>query len=120
MDSTWRELKGTFNVLCSFVKIIKGRKVRHRTDNQNVVRALTNGSKKQHLQAVTMDIFKLCIENNINLFPEWVPRSENESADWISKDLDKDDYMLNPKIFAAADILWGPHTVDRFSSFKTR
>ena len=94
--------------------------MRHRTDNQNVVRALTNGSKKQHLQAVTMDIFKLYIENNINLFPEWVPRSENESADWISKDLDKDDYILNPNIFAAADILWGPHTVDHFSSFKTR
>ena len=32
MDSTWLELKGTFNVLCSFVKTIKGRKVRHRTD----------------------------------------------------------------------------------------
>ena len=120
MDSTWRELKGTFNVLCSFVKIIKGRKVRHRTDNQNVVRALTNGSKKQHLQAVTMDIFNLCIENNIDVFPEWVPRSENGSADWISKDLDKDDYMLNPNIFAAADILWGPHTVDRLSLFETR
>ena len=58
MDSTWHELKGTFNVLCSLVKPIKGKKVRHRTDNQNVVRALTNGSKKQHLQAVTMDIFK--------------------------------------------------------------
>ena len=56
MDSSWREVKGTFNVLCSFVKSIKGRKVRHRTDNQNVVRALTNGNKKQHLQALTMDI----------------------------------------------------------------
>ena len=84
------------------------------------MRALTNGSKKQHLQAVTMDIFKLCIENNINLFPEWVPRSEDETADWISKHLDKDDYMLNPNIFAVAVILWGPHTIDHFSSFKTR
>ena len=28
--------------------------------------------------------------------------------------------MLNPNIFAAADILWGRHTIDRFSSFKTR
>ena len=27
--------------------------------------------------------------------------------------------MLNPDIFAALDILWGPHTVDRFSTFKT-
>ena len=44
MGSTWHELKGTLNILCSFVKTIKGRKVRHRTDNQNLVRALTNGS----------------------------------------------------------------------------
>ena len=28
--------------------------------------------------------------------------------------------MLNPTYFAALDILWGPHTVDRFSSYKTR
>ena len=27
--------------------------------------------------------------------------------------------MLNPDIFAALDILWGPHTVDRFSTFQT-
>ena len=120
MDSMWHKLKGTFNVLCSFVKSIKGRKVRHRIDNQNIVCVLTNGSKKLHLQAVTMDIFKLCIENNINLFPEWVHRSENETVDWKSKDLDKDDYMLNSDIFAVADTLWGPHTVDRFSSFKAR
>ena len=39
MDSMWCELKGAFNVLCSFVKSIKGRKVRHRTDNQNRVHA---------------------------------------------------------------------------------
>ena len=35
------------------------------------------------------------------------------------KDLDEDDYMLNPDIFAPADILWGPHTIGRFSSSKT-
>ena len=122
MDSTWPEFIGTMYFQCFVLicKTIKRRKVRHKTDNQIVVRALTNESKKQHLQAVTMDIFKLCIENNINLFPEWVPRSENDTADWISKDLDTDDYMLNPNIFAEADTLWGPHTIDCFSSFKTR
>ena len=120
IDSMWRVLKGTFNVLCSSVKSMEGRKVRHRIDNQNVVRALTNESQKQHSQVVTMDIFKLYIENNISLFPDWVPGSPNETADWIWNDLDKDDYMLNLDISAAADILWGPHTIDRFSSFKTR
>ena len=28
--------------------------------------------------------------------------------------------MLNPEICAAADFRWGPHSIDRFSSFKTR
>ena len=28
--------------------------------------------------------------------------------------------MLNPTHFAALDILWGPHTADRLSSYKTR
>ena len=28
--------------------------------------------------------------------------------------------MLSPDIFAVADIIWGPHTIDRFSSFKRR
>ena len=28
--------------------------------------------------------------------------------------------MLNPEIFAVADLRWGPHSIDRFSSFKTR
>ena len=67
-----------------------------------------------------MEIFKFCIRHNIQLVPKWVPREENEIADEISKMVDHDDYMLSPDIFAALDIMWGPHTVDRFSSFSTR
>ena len=43
-SSTWRELKGTLNV-----NILKGNIVRHRIDNQNVVRALSTGSKTHNL-----------------------------------------------------------------------
>ena len=28
--------------------------------------------------------------------------------------------MLNPDLFATLDIMWGPHTVHRFSSFRSR
>ena len=44
-SSTWRELKGTFYMLSSHLKQLQGMVVKHRTDNQNVVRALFNGSK---------------------------------------------------------------------------
>ena len=104
----------------SYIDCLKGNTAKHRTDNQNVVRALSAGSRKADLHALVIDICKLCIENNISLFPEWVPRSLNQMADLISKEVDRDDHMLNPDLFATLDIMWGPHRADRFSSFRTR
>ena len=94
--------------------------VKHRTDNQNVVRALSNGTKNELVQELVVDIFKLCIEFNIQLVPEWIPRGNNQWASFVSKDLDRDDYMLHPVIFAVLDVLWGPYSIDRFGSFCTR
>ena len=53
---------------------------------------------------------------NIHLKSEWIPRERNELADYISHIIDNDDWVLDPAIFAALDDLWGPHTVDGFSS----
>ena len=119
-SSTFRELKATLYVLESFLDSIKGTIMKHRSDNQNVVRILSYGSKEPKLHELALQFFKFCIANSIQLYPEWIPRSENFSADLFSKDIDKDDYMLNPHFFAVADVRWGPHTIDRFSSFKTR
>ena len=94
--------------------------MKHRTDNLNVVSILQYGSKKPELHKLALKLFEFCIKNNIQLHPEWIPRSENLSADFISKDIDKDDFMLNPHIFAVADVRWGPHTVDRFISYRTK
>ena len=65
-------------------------------------------------------IYKLCRRYAIRVQAEWVPRKLNVLADHLSRQIDEDDYMLNPTHFAALDILWGPHTVDRFASFETR
>ena len=81
---------------------------------------LSVGSRKPGLQELVVDIFRLCIQHHIQLVPEWIPREENIFADEISKSINVNDYMLSPEIFAALDILWGPHTTDRFSSFKPR
>ena len=94
--------------------------VKHHSDNQNVVRVSFNGSKKQALHKVVLSIFNLCIDNKINLLPERVPRDDNVIADLASKSIDRDDFMLHPDIFVALDILWGPHTIDRFSSFRSK
>ena len=119
-SSTWRELNGTLNVLSSSVEIIHTQIVKHHTDNKNVVTVLSIGSRKPDLQELVVNIFKFCFRHNIQLAPKWVPREENEIADEISKTVDHNDYMLSPDIFAALDIMWGPHTVERFSSIPSR
>lgn len=119
-SSTWRELRGTRLVLLSVGEKLAGKTVRHRTDNMNVEHILNVGSPKPQLHSEAVAIYTLCRRYQIHLEPEWIPRELNKEADELSRSASKDDYMLNPNIFAALDILWGPHTVDRFSTFRTR
>jgi len=52
--------------------------------------------------------------------PEWVPREENELADYYSKVVDVDDWQINPRLFQSLDEAWGPHTLDGFASLITK
>ena len=50
----------------------------------------------------------MCVAHHITIEPEWIPRKQNEVADYISKIVDYDDWMLHPNIFTQLDYLWGP------------
>ena len=117
-SSTWRELRAVKMVLESFQSKLKHERVRWFTDNQNVVRIVQYGSTKPSLQAEALGIFSLCVQGNIRLEPEWIPREQNELADYYSRVVDCDDWMLNPTIFAWLDTIWGPHSIDRFANAK--
>lgn len=114
-SSTWRELSGVWRVLQSLANKLSNNRVRWFTDNQNVARILQVGSRQPQLQEVALKIFSLTITCQIRLEPEWVPREENERADYLSRIIDLDDWFLNPAIFAQLDARWGPHTIDRFA-----
>ena len=117
---TWRELRGTGLVLMSLRGELTEKTVWHRTDNTNVEHILKVDSPKPkfHLEAVAIDT--LCRQYQIHLEPKWNPRGFNQADDELSTLASNDDYMLNPNIYAASDLLWGPHTIDRFSTFRTR
>ena len=53
---------------------------------------------------------------SIKLEIEWIPRSDNEVADYISKTRDFDNWKVHPAIFQCLDRAWGPFTVDCFAS----
>lgn len=116
LSSTWRELKAVYNVLKSLAPKLMGHAVKWFSDNQAVVRIVQVGSRKQHLQEGALSIFALCFHHNIKLEMEWVPRSANEIADYISRIRDFDDWMVNPVVFRYLDNMWGPHTVDCFAN----
>ena len=103
-------------VLAAVSKLLRDNKVKWFTGNQNVVRIIKVGSRKDELQQLALNIFRTSMSNNITLEPEWIPRNENQIADELSRVVDYDDWGLNSKVFAWLDSLWGPHTVDRFAS----
>ena len=116
LSSTWRELKAVYLVLRSFTGKLAGHRVKWFTDNQGVMYIIRSGSKKQHLQEGAIEIFNVCLANNIKLEVEWIPRGANEYADVISRVIDYDDWSLDPHLFQLLDAMWGPHVVDCFAS----
>ena len=54
LSSTWRELRAMSLVLSSFASKLAGHRVKWFTNNQNVVRIVQAGSKKQHLQSLAL------------------------------------------------------------------
>ena len=69
-SSTWRELTAVYRVLHSMAAKLRDSHVRWFTDNQNVVRILQVGSRKEHLQKVALEVFSLSMSNHIHLEPE--------------------------------------------------
>ena len=55
-----------------------------------------------------MDIFSLSREYEVVIDIEWIPRTENEAADYLSKIVDFDDWNVEESYFRAVDSVWGP------------
>ncbi|XP_033761087.1 uncharacterized protein LOC117342901 [Pecten maximus] len=115
-SSTWRELSTVDRVMTSLLHVFRGRRVRWYTDNKNVVSIVNKGSMRADLQKVALSIFYTCLRNCISNDIEWVPRNENEKADFISRIVDCDDWGVSSDIFQFLDSLWGPHEIDWFAS----
>ncbi|CAG2209771.1 unnamed protein product [Mytilus edulis] len=119
-SSTWRELKAVKNILESLQLMLCGKLVKLYTDNQNVVKIVQKGSMKLDLQVISLDIFHICLNNNIVLEVEWIPRNENTCADALSKIFDFDDWGVSQNIFNFFNSLWGPFTCDTFADDRNK
>ena len=119
-SSTWRELQAIAFAVESFGPLLSGSHVKWFTDNQAAAKIVEIGSMKFDLHRLAIEIFQSCMSKNIKLDIEWIPRSENEKADAISRFLDTDDWQLSEEFFQMLENRWGPHTIDCFANYYNR
>lgn len=105
-SSTFREILAVKFVLLSLVNQLSGLTVKWFTDNQNVPRILSSGSSKGHLQSEVLSIFNICCNHGISFEMEWIPSSQNDQADFLSRIYDADDWGLSPLLFYRIDLVW--------------
>lgn len=115
-SSTYRELVAIDNTMSVYAPTLSHSKIKFFSDNKGACSILKKGSPKIILNDLAISIFSKALRNDISFDSQWIPRTENERADFLSKYEDKDDWKIHPKVFRYIDLLWGPHSVDRFSS----
>lgn len=118
ISSTFCELRAIRYVLELYSEDFQGKEVCHRTDNRNAEIIMSVGNRVPDLNREMVSVYKLCCELNNRL--EWVSINDNNTAHELSIVKNATDNMLDPKCFRYIDHLWGPYTVNRFASIKTK
>ena len=99
-SSSWRELAAIDFSLESFAPVLEDSLIKWFTDSQSAAKVVEVGSMKLDLHRLAVKIFQFCAEHNIRLEVQWIPRTENEKADYISRLIDFDDWQITPEFFS--------------------
>ena len=86
----------------------------------NAVTILEKGSSKVKLQAIAKNFFSICLKSNIHFQAQWIPRGENEVADYFSKLADPDDWGISDEFFHFLSKLGPMLTIDRFANAQNK
>ena len=119
-SSTYRELLGIKLAVESFGPVLKNQEAQFCSDSQNALKILEKGSRKVYLHELAMAVFSTCVKFNIKLQLQWVPRSQNEQADFLSRIIDADDWQISDNFFQYVNSLWEPAVIDRFASYTNK
>lgn len=114
-SSTHRELNVLFYTLNALSVYLRDNFVTWYCDNQAACRIITNGSMKEDLQRLALEIFRVRENLKLIIFPVWIPREMNQRADGLSKLSVSDEWSVSHEVFNFLNIKWGPFTSDRFA-----
>ena len=112
------ELLAVFLALKSFTCHSKRVHILLRVDNVTAIAFLNRmgGSHSQDLSDLSVCIWKWCLEREIFIHTEHLPRRENVRADWESRHVeDSSDWTLHRESFQLVESQLGPFSIDLFA-----
>jgi hypothetical protein len=114
---TWKELRAVRHAVEYFLSQLRGRQVLLHEDNTVVVAALTKLTSRSPVMMTELRrLWFLLNTNDIHIRPRCIRSAANAWADTLSREMDSEDWQLNPQIFDHLQRRWGPHTIDRLAS----
>ena len=116
-SSTWRELSAIEFALKSFSPMLNHSYVKWYSDSQVACMIARVGSMRRDLHGIALRIYQLCLEHGIEFEIDWIPRTQLQKADFLSRLTDIDDWQITRECFDALEKLWGRHTLDCFANY---
>ena len=115
-SSTEREMLAVLHGLTQMRSVLKNSSINWYTDAKNVARIVRRGSPKPYLANLAVAIYHITRKNKINLNMIWVPRDQNQEADFWSRVRDFDDWGISQIWFERiCEYLNFVPTIDRFA-----
>ena len=111
------ELEALIKAIQSFKTRLQGRIVQALIDSQVVFYLLRSfKSTRTELLKRLQTLLHILDLQRIVLQPRWISTTANKLPNYLSRLQDKEDWQLNPALYAPIQKLFGPHDIDRFAS----
>ena len=115
--SNFRELLAVYQALQAFQEKIKGKHVQILSDNVTTVAYINHmGGSTQELSDLMTTIWNFAQNLGVTLTSKHLAGVKNIQADRLSRIITLYDWQLSRRVFQHLDVLWGPHTIDRFAA----
>ena len=89
--------------------MLKHSYVKWYSDSQADCTVARVGSMRKNLHEIALRVYQLCLEQKIEFEIDWIPRTELQRADFLSRLIDIDDWQITRQCFNTLEDFRGCH-----------
>ena len=118
MSSNYRELLAIFMAVLTFQQDMENMSVQLFSDNITAKSYLVHqGGPDRLLNKISKGIWNILSKRNIAMSCVHIAGLDNVSADQLSRLTEPFNWRLNENMFLALEMIYGPHSIDRFGEW---